>query len=101
MTTTTDMQGQAAANVMERMRFRLMQGGMEVAGVEGKPLYAMREAMHYLAVYGEDGPCTLQFYTKGKRWRDVREGELENAIDFRLHGIAAQPHAPIVQREVE
>lgn len=68
----------------DTMRFRLMQDGMQVAGVEGPALRAMQEAEHYLAVYSQDGPCKLQFYTKGKRWRDVRENELENAIVFRL-----------------
>lgn len=65
------------------MRFRLMQDGMQVAGAEGPAVRAMHEAAHYQAVYAQDGPCTLQFYTKGRRWRDVRDGELENAIAFR------------------
>lgn len=67
----------------DTMRFRVMQDGTPVAGVEGPSLNAMKQAAHYLAVYEQDGPCRLQFYTKGKRWRDVREGELENAIAFR------------------
>lgn len=67
----------------DTMRFRLMQDGMQVAGVDGPSVAAMREATHYRAVYAQDGPCTLQFYTKGKRWRDVRDGELENAMAFR------------------
>lgn len=67
----------------DTMRFRVMQDGMAVAGVEGPSVRAMHEASYYLAVYSQDGPCTLQFYTKGRRWRDVRDGELENAIAFR------------------
>ncbi len=67
----------------DTMRLRVVQEGMTVASVDGPSLYAMRQAGHYLAIYSQDGPCKLQFYTKGRRWRDVREGELENAIEFR------------------
>ncbi|RYF22577.1 MAG: hypothetical protein EOO77_03860 [Oxalobacteraceae bacterium] len=67
----------------DTMRFRLMQDGMQVAACEGPAFRAAQEAAHYLAVYSQDGPCTLQYYTAGKRWRDVREGELENALAFR------------------
>ncbi|ANC85483.1 MULTISPECIES: hypothetical protein [unclassified Sphingomonas] len=75
--------------VEDTMRFRLIQDGMPVAGCEGPSVRAMNEAAHYLMVYSQDGPCTLQFYTKGKRWRDVREGELENAIAFRARAMEA------------
>jgi len=80
------------AAIADTMRFRLMQEGQSVAGVEGPSLAAMREASHYLAVYSQDGPCHLQFYTKGRRWRDVRDGELENAIAFRER--ASAPSTP-------
>ena len=80
--------------VGDTMRFRLMQDGMVVAGVEGPSVRAMEEASHYLAVYSEDGPCTLQFYTKGKRWRDVREGELESALTFRKSTSSAKDTRP-------
>lgn len=67
----------------DTMRFRLIQDGQPVAGCEGPSLSAMLEAAHYLMVYSQDGPCHLQFYTKGRRWRDVKDGEMENAIAFR------------------
>lgn len=79
----------------DTMRFRLMQDGMSVAACEGPALAAMREAARYLMVYSQDGPCTLQFYTKGRRWRDVRDSELENAIAFRTAtAIRATPPKP-------
>lgn len=67
----------------EVMRFRLMQDGVNVAGVQGHPDYSMREIAHYHAVYSQDGPCTIEWYAKGRRWKATDTEEIESALEFR------------------
>ena len=73
----------------DMMRFRLLQDGIEVAGTQGHPEYAMREIAHYHAVYSQDGPCTIEWYTKGRRWKATDTDELSSALEFRArHALA-------------
>jgi hypothetical protein len=65
------------------MRFRLIQDGQPVAGAEGPAASAMREIAHYHAVYSEDGPCSIEWYTKGRRWKATDTDEIESALEFR------------------
>lgn len=51
-------------------RYRIKQDGMVVARVEGP--HALREIMHYAAVYQQDGPVTIE-RAKGKRWATFGE----------------------------
>lgn len=47
------------ARITERWNFRVKQGGVVVAeGDAENQADAMREALHYCAVYGQDGSCT-------------------------------------------
>lgn len=46
-------------------RYRLKQDGQIVARVDGP--HSLREIMHYAAVYGQDGPVTIE-RARGKRW---------------------------------
>ncbi|GLT01154.1 hypothetical protein GCM10007897_25450 [Sphingobium jiangsuense] len=50
----------------ERLRFRLVQGGIPVAWSEGPRAYD--EIMHYAVVYSQDGPVKIQAHERGK-WR--------------------------------
>lgn len=43
---------------MEPVEYRLLQGGIEVARTFGRT--ARAEIEHYAAVYGQDGPVTIQ-----------------------------------------
>ena len=65
------------------MRFRLMQDGQSVAAVDGPAVAAMREIGRYHAVYSQEGPCTIEWYTKGRRWKATDTDELESALAFR------------------
>jgi hypothetical protein len=48
--------------------FEIHQDGMMVAGVFGENRdEALREAVHYAAVYGQDGPVELFEVKRGKR----------------------------------
>jgi hypothetical protein len=52
--------------------FRLIQDGQPVAWVEGSN--AVAEILHYAAVYGQDGPVTIQKKVNG-RWKDWDESK--------------------------
>lgn len=51
--------------------YRLIQGGVIVARVEGRDgERAKREIDHYAFVYAQDGPCAVQ-ERRGKRWHTL------------------------------
>lgn len=67
----------------DTMRFRLIQNGQSVAAVDGPATAAMREISRYYAVYSQDGPCTIEWYTKGRRWKATNTDEIDSALAFR------------------
>lgn len=67
----------------DTMRFRLMQDGQSVAAVDGPAVAAMREISRYNAVYSQDGPCAIEWYTKGRRWKATDIDEIDSALAFR------------------
>lgn len=66
----------------DSMRFRLVQDGLVVVGVEAKAVDAMHEIGHYHLVYSQDGPCMIEWYTKGRRWKATDTDELSSALEF-------------------
>lgn len=56
---------------MSRLEYRIKQGGMVVASAEGPRADA--EIAHYAAVYGQDGPLTIEQRVAGE-WREVPRG---------------------------
>ncbi len=56
---------------MEAFEFRVVQDGVAVASVHGyERAPAFSDIMHYAAVYGQDGPVTVQ-QRIGYKWHDV------------------------------
>lgn len=53
---------------MERLEYRLIQGGTEVARAIGPS--ARSEIAHYAAVYSQDGPVTIQ-RKHGRKWKEA------------------------------
>ena len=58
--------------------FRLIQDGQPVAWAEGRNAFA--EITHYAAVYGQDGPVTIQMKVNG-RWVTGRKLEQRTALE--------------------
>lgn len=52
---------------MEPTEYRLLQDGMEVARTFGPN--ARAEINHYAAMYGQDGPVTIQ-RKRGRKWEN-------------------------------
>ncbi|CAL62446.1 Hypothetical protein HEAR2315 [Herminiimonas arsenicoxydans] len=50
----------------DRATFEIWQDGMCVASSSGPREDAQREALHYAAVYGQDGPVELREVRKAK-----------------------------------
>lgn len=53
---------------MQPLEYRLIQDGMEVARAIGPN--ARSEIAHYAAVYGQDGPVTIQ-RKHGRKWKEA------------------------------
>ena len=50
---------------------RIIQDGQPVAKCSSTDKRAMlRELLHYAAVYGQDGPATMQIRTGKNKWKD-------------------------------
>lgn len=60
---------------MSAIQYAVRQDGMFVAKVEASDIEgedkARREAMHYLVVYAQDGPCELWRRNQHRRWRPL------------------------------
>lgn len=57
-------------------QYAVRQDGMFVARVDINPtdegrVRAHREAMHYMAVYGQDGPVDLWYRSKWRKWKPL------------------------------
>ena len=52
--------------------YRLIQDGQPVAGVIGPTPPALREIIHYAAVYSQDGLVQVQIKTELGGWVDVQ-----------------------------
>jgi hypothetical protein len=61
--------------------FRLIQDGQPVAWAEGCNAFA--EITHYAAVYGQDGPVTIQMKVNG-RWVTGRKLEQSASLEARV-----------------
>lgn len=58
---------------MKTVEYQVWQDGLMVASAYGHDTDARREALHYAAVYGQDGPVEVERVSKGKRERiDLR-----------------------------
>lgn len=58
---------------MQEQRFIIKQNGQRVVTCYGRWPHIMGEAAHYLAVYGQDGPCEIEWQERRDgRWRRAR-----------------------------
>ena len=56
---------------MSEWRARVHQDGMMVAQAFGNKRAVLAHGLHYLAVYQQDGPATMELHEKRKgRWRN-------------------------------
>lgn len=53
--------------------FKIMQGGIEVAGGSGPYPAIQAEAAHYAAVYAQDGPVKVRIWKNRRRKQQQRE----------------------------
>lgn len=81
----------AGREAVSNIQYAVRQGGMFVAKVDASDIEgeerAKREAMHYLAVYAQDGPCELWRRGSNRHWKSlgIRMGS-PSPLSSRLEG---------------